>query len=97
MRYLVVDGELNSTGLKEGYTKKEINPGSLNLSVSLQKRIAEWVKKYSDAHINGFLNSNTDDLDSEGHLICQELHKEIPSVKIEYVSAATMVRTSFFS
>jgi hypothetical protein len=90
MRYLVVDGMLHGTGIRDknegGYVKLE----TLNLPDVLNARIKEWLLKYEEEHYNGYLNSqNIEALD----LLGIEIAKQVQAVvgpKVTYFSNAKL-------
>jgi hypothetical protein len=88
-RYLVVDGMLNGTGIRDEYEGGYLQPDTLGLSVELQSRLNEWLRKYEDLHYEGFGNNTTiEELDSEGIVIAGLIAKELEGTKISYYSDA---------
>ncbi|MBS1660273.1 MAG: hypothetical protein JST68_04400 [Bacteroidetes bacterium] len=88
-RYLVIDGMLNGTGIRDYYEGGYINPADLNLSPGLLQLINEWLLKYWDA---SYLNYNdmslVDALDAEGERIARLVEGELGG-KVWYYSDAT--------
>jgi len=91
MKYLVVDGMTNGTGIRDYYNGGYINPISLNLSKALINKITVWLQKYKSEHIQGYKNTEQlTKLDEEGKEIGRLIKLELYDVKIFYFSDATM-------
>ncbi len=90
MKYLVIDGMLNGTGIRDKYEGGYLSLDSLELPQSLRIKIKEWLSSYEQEHYNGFENTvNVDELDKTGIEIAKQI-KTILNAKVEYFSSATM-------
>lgn len=93
MKYLVIDAALHGTGIRDYYGGGYINPESLNVNSELMKKLNDWLLRYEDEHYNGFLNNNLiEELDFEGKEIARALKEELLDAKIDYFSAAKMIK-----
>jgi len=91
MNYLIIDGGLSGTGIRDKYEGGYLSPESLGLNNSLVHQINIWLLKYENEHYNGFNNVNIiDELDKEGNEIARKIKDELIDVKVEYFSAARM-------
>ena len=45
-RYLVIDGMLNGTGIRDYYEGGYVEPQELNLSLELKERLEAWLSRY---------------------------------------------------
>lgn len=91
MKYLIVDGYLGGTGIRDKYEGGYLEPKDLKLSNDIVNQIIIWLSKYEDAHHNGFNNLNVgNELDLEGNEIAVKIKKELVHIKIEYFSAMLM-------
>ena len=89
MRYLVVDGELQCTGIRDEYEGDYLEPESLGLSQSLTEQIKTWVGDYDSQHFKGFKDSDAIDLlDNQGIDIARAIKEEMTDVKVRYYSHA---------
>jgi len=91
MLYLIVDGMLSGTGIRDaahgGYIKHE----DLQISKELSDRIKRWLLRYADAHYKQFKDKDiVADLDAEGLAIKRHLGSELLHSKIAYFSDAKM-------
>jgi hypothetical protein len=87
-RYLVIDGMLNGTGLRDYYEGGYIDPLELNLSQELITLLRSWLLKYWDAFYMNYPDSDlVENLDAEGVKIAQLVQKELNG-KVWYYSDA---------
>ncbi len=98
MKYLVVDGMLGGTGIREKYGSGFLELSELRLSLKLIRQIIIWVEKYESEHYLGFFDVGAvETLDREGIEISWALKRELLEMgedsKIEYISAATLRKT----
>jgi len=78
MKYLVVDGGLSGTGIRDKYDGGYIYPADLGLSPEITAHIGAWVSKYENEHFTGFKNKNNlIALDAEGRGIAVKIKKKI--------------------
>ena len=95
MKYLVIDAALHGTGIRDYYEGGYIDPDTLGLNDEIIKRINEWLLKYENEHYDSFENlSMINALDSEGMEIAGIIKKQLSEVKIDYYSAAKMIKVS---
>lgn len=93
MKYLTVDAELDSTGIRDSYNNDFINPEDLHLSATTIKRIDQWLLKYENEHYHGYVNDEIiAELDAEGKEIALAIKNELVDVKIIYFSDAKMTK-----
>ncbi|MCI5707228.1 MAG: hypothetical protein MR298_07895 [Odoribacter sp.] len=89
MMYLVVDGELHGTGIRDRYEGWYLEPSELGLSDELTKRIDSWLLRYWKIHYKGYTikyKSKIEELDEEGREIARAIKQELQDVKVEYYS-----------
>lgn len=90
-RYLVIDGNLSGTGIRDYYEGGYIEPSALMLSQDTVQRLQVWLAGYGNEHYNGFSNKEkVQELDSEGKKIAMLIRNELRDSKIQYCSAATL-------
>lgn len=90
-RYLVIDGGLGGTGIRDPYETGFLDPTSLGLSNGLIDRLSGWVAKYEAQHYAGFGDTEAvERLDQEGLAIAAQVRAELPAVKVRYYSDARM-------
>ena len=93
MLYLVLDGMVSGTGVRDAFEGGYLRLTSLGISANLQERISTWFSEYQALHFTGF--SNTEEvarLDAEGVAMVRQILAELPGSKVEYFSAARMVK-----
>lgn len=92
MMYLVVDGYLNGTGIRDKYISGYISPEEISLSDTLTDRIRKWLELYWAQFYKGYPDlSLMAELDLEGIAIASAMREELPpDYKIEYFSDAFM-------
>lgn len=87
MKYIILDGYLEGTGIKDISTSEYVNFESLNLTPLLLEKIKEWHKKYFNAKIanQNHLEGNVfNRLDIEGIELSKLVLNENPDFKIDY-------------
>ncbi|ELV7526254.1 hypothetical protein QMU91_002485 [Flavobacterium psychrophilum] len=93
MKYIILDGYLNGTGIRDGAEGGYIELEILNLSSILTKRIRDWIFKYENEFYNGYSDEKkVEELDNEGQELVFLLKKELLNTKIEYYSDAKMLK-----
>lgn len=91
IKYLVVDGNLHGTGIRDYYNGGYIEPETLGLDLEIIQRIYKWVCLYEDEHYNNFENKNIiKQLDDEGKEIAVLIKKELKGSKVSYFSSALL-------
>lgn len=89
MLYLVVEGGLGSTGIREIYLDERYEPDDLLLSLEMQNRIKSWLRNYEDEFFKGYRNTDAvTELDLEGLRIVEAIKEELGDVKVGYFSDA---------
>ena len=92
MMYLVVDGMLSGTGIRDGANGGYLDPSD-SLSLELLRRLANWLAEYEKEHYRGYKNESlTQRLDQEGKEIAIAIRQEISDVKIAYWSDAYSIK-----
>lgn len=96
MRYLIVDGMLSGTGIRDAVDGGYLDLSELGISSELAADIVQWLKRYEEAHYAQFENQQeVAVLDSQGIELCKRLKAEIPESKIEYFSTGKMHKIHF--
>ncbi len=93
MKYLIVDGYLNGTGIRDKYPEgfPYIKPEELGLSSELISKIKIWLSKYWDQFYIGYPNTVLlESLEKEGLDITNLIRDELKDVKVEYYSDVRM-------
>jgi hypothetical protein len=94
MKYLILDGYLSGTGIRDGVEGGYIELENLKIPSTIKNKIIDWVFKYENEFYNGYSDSTkVEELDNEGKAIVVLLKKELPNTKIEYYSDAKMLKT----
>jgi hypothetical protein len=89
--YLVVDGEISGTGIRDAVTGGSLEPSDLGLSRDLQIKISAWVSRYEEARYGDYKDvSEVEYLDGIGLELALQVKDELPGSKIRYQSDATM-------
>lgn len=92
MRYIVIDGHLCGTGIRDKYNGGYILPESFSLSSALITKLKEWLIKYEAEFFKQYSNSEKiKSLDEEGEEIAILIKNECANIKVEYYSDAKMV------
>lgn len=93
IKYLVVDGMLHGTGVRDYYGGGYVQPELLDVSSRLKERLRSWLIKYEEEHYNNYSNKEKiDELDLEGINIAKALKEELQDCKISYYSNASLQR-----
>ncbi|TPD73663.1 hypothetical protein [Flavobacterium microcysteis] len=93
MKYLILDGYLNGTGIRDGQNGGYIELSELGISSALQKKIKDWVLKYEAEFYNDYSDgAKVEILDNEGIDLVYQIKNELPNSKIDYYSDAKMVK-----
>ena len=91
MRYLIVDGMLSRTGVRDAVSGGYVALADLGLSPSVVGMIANWLARYEAAHYRQFADlGEVKALDDIGLKLCDRLAQELPGSKVGYFSAARM-------
>lgn len=90
-RYLIIDGMLNGTGIRNQYEGGYIDPESLGLSSAIIEKLRQWHRKYEEEYFNGYKNKVLiQELDEEGIKIAIVIKDELREGKISYFSDANL-------
>ena len=93
MKYLIVEGMLDCTGIYDWADESYVEPEEIGLSAELSLRLANWLKEYEDEHYRGYVNgTRIQKLDQEGKEIAIAIRQEIADVKIAYYSDGSMIK-----
>jgi hypothetical protein len=88
-RYIIVDGMLSGTGIRDLYEGGYIPLQSLGLSADLILSIQNWLARYEAAHYDEFSDSQeVKSLDEMGISLSKLIKNELPDAKVEYYSHA---------
>ena len=91
MRYLILDGMLSGTGIRDAVEGGYLGHSQLEISGELSARIHRWLAAYAESHYRQHADAEiVANLDSEGIELCKLLRQELPADKIGYFSDATM-------
>lgn len=91
MRYLIVDGMLSGTGVRDAINGGYVELAELALSPNAVELIESWLARYEAAHFRQFNDAReVGALDDIGLELCDLLARELPGNKIGYFSAARM-------
>ena len=95
MKYLLIDAALHGTGIRDYYEGGYIDPDTLGLNDEIIEKINKWLLKYENEHYDSFENLSTiNTLDNEGMEIAGIIKKQLPEAKIDYYSAAKLIKVS---
>jgi hypothetical protein len=91
MRYLLVDGMLSGTGVRDAIGGGYVDLAELGLLPNVVELITGWLARYETAHYRQFDDlQEVQALDEIGLGLCDRLAQELPGNKIGYFSAARM-------
>ena len=91
VRYLIVDGNLSGTGVRDAVEGGWLTAPELGISERLVDEISEWQKRYEMAHFRTYTDLNeVDKLDTDGLVLHQKLAEELSQAKVQYFSSARM-------
>jgi hypothetical protein len=94
-KYLIVDGMLHGTGIRDAIEGDYIPLELLHISDTLKKRIEIWLLQYETEHYAGYVHEDIMKcLDKEGISIAAVIQNVFPDYKIEYYSDALCRRLS---
>jgi hypothetical protein len=91
MLYLIVDGMMSGTGIRDAAEGGYLDPVKLGVSANLADRISRWLRDYESAHYFQYQDKDrVAALDAQGISIGRALQKELTHAKIEYYSSAEL-------
>ena len=90
-RYLVVDGCLSGTGIRDAVEGGYLTASAVGISECLSDEISAWQQRYELAHFQAYIDSaEVDKLDTEGLALREKLSLELAEAKVQYFSSAKM-------
>jgi len=89
---LLIDGMLSGTGVRDAVGGGYVAPDAIGLSAQLVADIADWQRKYEEAHFAGFPANAVAALDEEGLVIASRVQGELNDKSIGYFSDGRMER-----
>lgn len=89
---LLLDGMLSGTGIRDAEKGGYLTPEAIGLSPSLTADVADWQRRYEDAHFAGFPASVIASLDEDGLALLLQVQAELPSKDVGYFSHGRMTR-----
>lgn len=97
MKYIVLDGNLNGTGIRDKYNGGYIDPVDLGITQNLVNQLNHWLKSYENEHYNGYKNiENVEYLDRRGEDLAKKIKDELVNIKLEYFSAGKLSKKILF-
>lgn len=91
VRYLVVDGNLSGTGIRDAVEGGWLTAPALGISERLDDEISAWQKRYELAHFRTYTDlKEVAKLDANGLALRQKLAEELSQAKVQYFSSAKM-------
>lgn len=87
MQYIILDGYISGTGVRDNSTSDYLDLSELNIDANIISQIEVWKQKYYNAIIGNkrkMLPSFFIDLDKEAIEISRRIVKEYPDYKIDY-------------
>lgn len=91
--YILIDGMLSGTGLRDAENGGYLKPEQLGLSDNLKVRLAHWLKEYANAHFFDFEDrEEVKRLDDEGLSLARSVRAELKDAEVGYYSSAGMFR-----
>lgn len=89
---IVIDGMLSGTGVRDAANGGYIPVDAVGLSYSLAADLADWQRRYEEAHFAGFPDSLVGSLDEEGLALVSRVQAEFPDRRVGYLSSGKMKR-----
>jgi len=83
---------LSGTGVRDAVQGGYLQPEAVGLSTSLAADVADWQRRYEDAHFAGFPEDAVASLDEEGLALRLRLQAELPKKGVGYFSNGRMTR-----
>lgn len=89
--YLVIDGNLSGTGIRDAVEGGYLTASELGISEFLGDEISAWQQRYEVAHFGEYADvTEVDKLDAEGLALRQKLAVELAQAKVQYFSSGKM-------
>lgn len=96
MRYLIVDGMLSGTGVRDAVSGGYVALSELGISPEVAEVITSWLARYEAAHYQHFGDSgDVRTLDNIGLELCDRIAKELQGSKVGYFSTGRMEKLKF--
>lgn len=93
MKYLIIDGNIGGTGIRNKYDTGYLDPNSLGIDKEILLKLSAWLMKYHEEFFNDYKDKECIRLlDIEGENLSQMIKQSLNVEKIEYFSDATMQR-----
>jgi len=89
---LLIDGMLSGTGVRDAIAGGYVAPDTIGLSAQLVADLADWQRRYEDAHFAGFPANAVAALDEEGLALASRAQSELSDKSIGYFSNGRMER-----
>jgi len=89
---LLIDGMLSGTGVRDAIAGGYVAADTIGLSAQLVADLADWQRKYEDAHFAGFPANAVTALDEEGLALASRAQSELGDKRIGYFSNGRMER-----
>lgn len=87
---ILIDGMLSGTGLRDAVNGGYLRSEAVGLSSPLASHVADWQRRYENAHFAGFPEDIVANLDEEGLLILSKVQVELPNKRVGYFSNGRM-------
>ncbi len=88
----LIDGMLSGTGVRDAVEGGYLQPTAIGLSTSLVADVADWQRRYEDAHFTGFPEDAVASLDVEGLALRSRVQAELSDKSVGYFSNGRMIR-----
>ena len=90
-RYLVVDGMVSGTGIRDQYKSDYVEPNLLEISNGLIEKLKSWHERYKQEFYNNYSDEiKVQQLDNEGVEISEAISNELENCKVGYFSDADL-------
>jgi hypothetical protein len=90
-KYLIVDGMVSGTGIRNQYESEYIEPKSLGLSADVIEKLNKWHERYKQEFYNNYADKiKVQKLDEEGIKISEDIFNELENCKMSYFSDAEL-------
>jgi hypothetical protein len=88
----LIDGMLSGTGIRNAVDGGYVQPEAIGLSPLLVSDVADWQRRYEEAHFAGFPDLAVAKLDQEGQTLMSRVQVELPDKCVGYFSNGLMKR-----
>ena len=87
---LFIDGMLSGTGIRSAADGGYVQAEAIGLSLLLVSDVADWQRRYEEAHFAGFPDLAVAKLDEEGQMLLSRVQAELPAKCVGYFSNGLM-------